>query len=863
LKTKSTVKAKAKPSQTRASLELLYSISQELAARLDLRDLLQRILQLTLHAAQAQSGSILVLNDQGEVTEGALAFDGKVHDHTADQLSDTYERGLAGWVSEHRKAVILPSTNDDARWLRRDGEALEETRSAISVPLLARDQAVGVLTLVHPEPSHFTAEDLALLTAIAEQAGIAVQNARLFAAEQERRRFASTLQGIARSISATLDPAQVFPQVLVQLERLIQFDSASIMLRDEDRLRLVAARGFADSDGILGHTMPLDETRLTGRILTTRQPIVIDDVQKDPGWVVTPDLPESGQIHGWIGAPLVVRDRAVGVLNVDSRQAGAYRAAQAEMVMAFADQAAAAVANAQLFSESQRRVRAMVALAEAARVVTASLDLEDVLQRILAQTMTSLDVASASLGMVDEATGEIEFKVGLGDGASSLVGLRLPRGQGIAGWVVEHGEMAVVNDVRSDARFVRVIDERSGFETRGLACAPIRVHDRTIGVLEAANPLQGEFSSDQAELLQGIAGLAGTAIAHAQLFSETRAAQQLYAGLFEDSADPILITELDGTVTEANHGAERFLGYTREDLRGRSVEDLHRPDQERPSDLVAEAEGKGTTYAATALQADGMSHPVEVRVKRIDIGRRPFLQWIFRDVSERVALDQLRADLTSMIFHDLRSPLGNVISSLEVLQGSIPSDDESLQSVLAIALRSSRRLSRLVESLLDLNQLEEGKAVLHRSLSSIRTLIVEAVEEIHPVAEARGHLLQFQFDPSGLPTIEIDSDMIRRVLINLLENAVKYTRGGASITVSAMHRGQNVLVSVADSGPGIAVRDQQRIFDKFARVEQDGRPKGLGLGLAFCRLAVEAHGGRIWVESVEGRGSTFSFTLPV
>jgi len=101
------------------------------------------------------------------------------------------------------------------------------------------------------------------------------------------------------------------------------------------------------------------------------------------------------------------------------------------------------------------------------------------------------------------------------------------------------------------------------------------------------------------------------------------------------------------------------------------------------------------------------------------------------------------------------------------------------------------------------------------------------------------------------------------VLINLLENAVKYTRGGGSITVSASRQEQAVLVSVSDSGAGIAARDQQRIFDKFARVEEDGRPKGLGLGLAFCRLAVEAHGGRIWVESVEGRGSTFSFTLPV
>ena len=859
-------KAKRRASgRAQDSLDLLFSISHELAAQLDLRQLLQRILQLTLESTGAPSGSILVIGERGGVTEGALAYEGQVHDHTADQLNDTYERGLAGWVVEHRQPALVESTLEDPRWLRRPGQEGDgDSRSAVCVPLITRDHVVGVLTLVHPEPGFFTDETLSILTIIADQAAIAVQNARLFAAEQERSRFASTLQEIARVINSALDPNLVFPQVLQQLERLVRYDSASIMVVDGDRLRLVAARGFEDSEGILGHTLPVDERLLTGNVLKTRQSMVVENVQGHPGWVLADGLAQSTQIRGWIGAPLIVREHAVGVLNVDSHRPAAYGRDEVDVVSAFADVAATAVANATLFAESQRQVRALAALSETARVVTASLNLDEVLERILNQTILTLNVEAASLAILDEATDELEFRVARGEQAGAVQGMRMARGRGITGWVVEHGELAVVAEVDSDGRFDPQADARSGFRTRAMAVAPIRVQDRTIGALEAINPVHGEFVPEQAELLMGIAGLAGSAIAHAQLFEETQAARQLYSGLFEDSVDPILISDLQGGITGANQRAEAFLGTTRASLEGSPVEQLVLADGKRlAQDWNGLAAGEEISANGQVRHADGRMLPVEVHVRRVDIGRQPFLQWILRDVSERQALDELRTDLTSMIFHDLRSPLGNVISSLEVLHASLPVDDEALQSVLGIALRSGRRLSRLVESLLDLGQLESGKAVLHKAPGAIGTIIVEAVEEILPVAEAKGHLLQFAFAPGDLPQINMDADMIRRVLINLLENAIKYTRSGGRITISARPQEAQVLISVSDTGPGIPASEQQHIFNKFSRIQEEGRPKGLGLGLAFCRLAVEAHNGRIWVESQEGQGSTFHFTLPV
>ena len=153
--------------RTRSSLELLYSISRELAAQLDLRELLQRILQLTLQAVGSAAGSILVIDGSGQASEGAIAFEGKVHDHSMEQLRDTYEHGLAGWVVENQQAVLIEDTSKDKRWLRKPEEQDFEPGSAISVPLLAGEHVVGVLTLVRRQAGLFSQDDLALATAIA------------------------------------------------------------------------------------------------------------------------------------------------------------------------------------------------------------------------------------------------------------------------------------------------------------------------------------------------------------------------------------------------------------------------------------------------------------------------------------------------------------------------------------------------------------------------------------------------------------------------------------------------------------------------------------------------------------------------
>jgi signal transduction histidine kinase len=273
--------------------------------------------------------------------------------------------------------------------------------------------------------------------------------------------------------------------------------------------------------------------------------------------------------------------------------------------------------------------------------------------------------------------------------------------------------------------------------------------------------------------------------------------------------------------------------------------------------------GKEIEFRTTAGGFDGKDIPVLVRARRLSFGDQELIEWVEQDITAQIELEQLRADLSAMVYHDLRGPLHNIHTSLTTLVRLLANvDQESVLDMVQIGLRSTRQLSRMVESLLDIQRLEEGRAVLDRKATSLHSLLANAAELVQPLAAEAQQRLMFDLTDE-LPYLKIDGDMILRVVTNLIENAVKYTPHGGFIKLGAEVQDNMVRVSVADSGPGIPQNMQNQIFDKFSRIKYNGAPKGVGLGLAFCRLAVEAHGGRIWVESEPGHGSNFVFSLPL
>ena len=529
--------------------------------------------------------------------------------------------------------------------------------------------------------------------------------------------------------------------------------------------------------------------------------------------------------------------------------------------------AAKAVSENKFSQEIPPERASLELLYHTSREFASALDLKTVLQRVLYLSVQYAGAMTGSIIVLDEHETPIDSALIIGNQFRdhSTQQLRVTLENGLAGWVARTRTAALVLDTSQDERWLhRPDDAPDQTGPKSAVSAPILAHDQLVGVITLVHPQPYTLTNDHLELLQAIAGQAGVAIQHARLFQSLEAAHQRYRELFEDSIDPIFVTDWQGNMLEANRMALRSSGVDEDKLLDYSIRDLHTINWEAVGeDFSHLLDGRTVTYESDLTPLSGDKVPVQVQVHRILIEGQPHLQWILRDITERIELDHLREDLVSMIYHDLRSPLTNIVSSMDILNTLLESDEEDgPRSLINIALRSTERIERLTESLLDVSRLEAGQPLGERQWAPPQELLKEAIDAILPIARNKKQNLEFLAE-DNLPLVWVDGDMIRRVLINLLENAVKFTPTEGILRAGVCHEQDRLLFFVEDTGPGISEIDQQRVFDKYARLGNSPGLKGYGLGLAFCRLAVEAHGGSIQVNSAPGNGSRFSFTLPV
>jgi signal transduction histidine kinase len=362
------------------------------------------------------------------------------------------------------------------------------------------------------------------------------------------------------------------------------------------------------------------------------------------------------------------------------------------------------------------------------------------------------------------------------------------------------------------------------------------------------------------------------AISNAQLFQATLDERSRLKALIEASRDGIILNGVDGMILVMNLPALTMLRLpdTPLDWVNRSISQAI-AEMRHVAPQAARATIKEMRRLKTGAEptAEGdyevAGRPIHWQSLPVRVGLRPMGRLIvMRDMTDERALEQVREDMTHTLVHDLRNPLTGIVAALNmVLDGYMGELLPPHRQVLTIAHDNSERMMKLVNAILDVSRLESGRMPVNLIAVSTADLIREAVQ----IQAALAHHKQIQLEsdvPHGLPLVRADLNLIQRVLQNLIGNALKFTPEGGCVRVTARLAHEpleaaSVLISISDTGPGIPLEIESQLFQKFVTGGQ--HEHGSGLGLAFCKLAVEAHGQRIWVENSAGQGATFTFSL--
>jgi PAS domain S-box-containing protein len=380
----------------------------------------------------------------------------------------------------------------------------------------------------------------------------------------------------------------------------------------------------------------------------------------------------------------------------------------------------------------------------------------------------------------------------------------------------------------------------------------LRVAQRTAELMRVNEQLRAELSERK------------------RIEEELRVSQARFAGILEIADDAIISIDSNQRITLFNQGAEKIFGYTAQEVIGQTLDvllpirfaEIHQQHVVDFSSSSHEARKMGERREIFGRRKGGEEFPAEASISKLKLKGETVFTVILRDTSDRKVIERMKDEFVSIVSHELRTPLTSIHGSLGMLaSGLLDAEPQTGKRLLEIAVNSTERLIRLINDVLDVERIESGKVEMVKQICNVNDLLTDATEVMQPMAERFGVTLSV----SPIEAIVwVDRDRITQTLTNLLSNAIKFSPQGSTVWLSAERQDNCLRFQVKDQGRGIPHDKLETIFERFQQVDaSDSRNQdGTGLGLAICRNIVQQHGGRIWVESTLGQGSTFYFTLP-
>jgi two-component system, NtrC family, sensor histidine kinase KinB len=833
----------------------LLRAAQALTGELELEPVLERLVEQVAQLLDAEAVDCYLLVPERGVLRCAAVYG---LDPALVGFEFARDAGLAGRALVEGRPVMTHGYDRVAEPVPHP--AYEGFTGALVAPMVWSGTVRGVLGVGSRTSGRtFTEADAELLEAFAGLASLALRNAESFAERTRQARVQRGFYRIAAALSQPLSLVETLDAVATAAGEALGGDFAAVLRPRDGTLALTGARKVPEGvEAIAGKGLPTGAAALVSaagarRVLAS--PAVADDDRFDASFR---DAVRAAGFGALLAVPVdTARGEHPGLVLVFFADERPFTDDDLELATHLAGATRAALERSELF-EAERTSRALAQqLARTGSLLATELDPAAVLDEVVQRAPALLGVEACTIRLLEGE--ELIVSAAAGEGAEAAVGAREPSTGWLSAEVVQCRAPVTVEDLADGSPSV---DPMVGLGYRSFLGVPLVGPEGVMhGVLAVYGAESRSWREEEIEALSALAANTSSALSNAELYQRVADEKERSTAIIENIADGIVAVDRDGEVVLWNRAAEEITGVPRNEALGRTPTQLLRRTLEGDDDAPG-----GNRLVSINRGGEEVWLSLTEAVMRDPAGQVAGRIFAFRDISADRYVEEMKSDFVSAVSHELRSPLTSIYGFAEtLLRQDVLFGEEERRTFLGYIASESERLTAIVDALLNVARLDSGDLQVNLNAVDVNAVVVEAVSSAEEGAGMNGHRFVIEL-PTEPVAAEADGDKLRQILGVLLDNAVRYSPEGGTVTVAARRNDQTVEIEVADEGIGIPAHEQERIFRKFYRAEGGGGPRGTGgtgLGLFIAQGLVLAMGGRIWVSSAEGEGSRFAFELPL